>query len=50
MEKLLTLLSGKKTYIIAIITILIGMYYNNMEMIMLGLTAMGLRDAITKSK
>lgn len=46
MEKTLAIISGNKTYIAGIISILLGVYTSNSELIMLGLVGMGLRNAI----
>ena len=41
-------LKGKKTYVTGIIAVCLGVYYNNIELVMIGLTAMGLRAGLTK--
>ena len=46
--KLLTFLEGKKTYIAGIISVALGIWLKNMELIMIGLTGMGLRAGISK--
>ena len=39
-------LSGKKSYIVGVISICLGLYLDNIELIVLGLATMGLRNAI----
>ena len=39
-------LNGYKTYLVGILSIALGVYYSNMELVMLGLAAMGLRHAM----
>jgi len=46
MKNISEYLKGYKTYIAGIVCVGLGVYYNNMEMIMLGLVSMGLRSAI----
>lgn len=46
MKNITESLKGYKTYIAGILCVGLGVYYNNMEMIMLGLISMGLRSAI----
>lgn len=46
MKNIIESTEGYKTYIAGIVCVGLGVYYNNMEMIMLGLISMGLRSAI----
>lgn len=46
LKQLLALTSGYKTYIAGLLAVVLGVYYQNVEMIMLGLVGMGLRAAI----
>lgn len=46
LQQLNAFLSGKKTFILGTSTVILGIYMNNTEMIMLGLISMGLRSAI----
>jgi hypothetical protein len=46
LKQALTYLSGKKTYTLGIISVVLGVYLQNTELIMTGLIAMGLRAAI----
>ena len=48
MQKILDFLKGKKTYIAGILSVILGLYLNNMELIMTGLIGMGLRAGINK--
>ena len=48
LTKLRTLLSGKKTYLIAILMIALGLLTDNHEMILEGLAFFGLRIAVSK--
>jgi len=41
-------LAGRKTYLIGGLTIALGVYFQNIEMVMTGLIAMGLRAGISK--
>lgn len=43
---ILNYLDGKKTYVTGLLAVALGVYYQNMELIMLGLVGMGLRSAI----
>jgi len=47
MNKILAFFDGRKTYILGIITVALGIFYENMEMIMVGLISMGLRAGVT---
>lgn len=47
--KLLNFLSGKKTFIIAAVAIIYGFSVGNMEIVMNGFAAIGLRQAIFTS-
>lgn len=49
MTQIITLLKGKKTYIIGALTILLGILQQNTEMIMAGLSMLTLRAGISKA-
>lgn len=48
MTKILSFLSGKKTYIVGILSIVLGILNGDTELIMTGLAAMTLRAGINK--
>jgi len=50
MDILMKGLEGKKTYIIGILTIFLGIVSEDTQLIMIGLTSMGLRHGIKTSK
>lgn len=47
-NKVIEALSGKKTYIVGILTILLGTLNGDMQMVLTGLTALTLRAAVAK--
>lgn len=46
LKNILAFLEGKRTYIAGLVSVVLGVYLNNVDLIMLGLVAMGLRAAI----
>lgn len=46
MGKLVNFFKGRKTYLVAFCAIALGLYTNDNNMIVTGLVALGLRDAI----
>jgi hypothetical protein len=45
-KKVLNFLKGKKTYVVGISMIIVGLYNGNKETVLVGLGMMGLRSAI----
>lgn len=47
-DYIINLLSGKKTYIVGVASIIIGFVYSDKELVMIGLSAITLRAGIKK--